>query len=178
MTDLHTVKELGNKFANRNTPLGDQPEEVFKFRIADLQALIDHVKSLPQDARDIFERMISEKDHYAFYLFQWVPYQTEAKRWRVKLLHDVKTFDGREATGVYPNGNHLGPFKDEEVEFIRVSTTQWDSSWVPPTPTSGPITQEQIDEFVYGDRMNGVCDFSQLIRGIRFAESFHRVGVK
>lgn len=50
--------------------------------------------------RDVFMDIISNNSPYAFYLFQWVPYQTEAKRWRLKMLHDVKTFDGRVAYGV------------------------------------------------------------------------------
>lgn len=71
--------------------------------------------------RDVFCRIIQGSSPYAFYLFQWVPYQTDAKRWRLKMLHDVKTFDGREAFGIWPNADNCGPFKDEEVEFIRIS---------------------------------------------------------
>ncbi len=41
------------------------------------------------------------------------------------MRHDVKTFDGREEFGVWPNGSHCGSFKDEEVEFIRLSKNQW-----------------------------------------------------
>ena len=74
--------------------------------------------------RDIFDEIIRNDSPYAFYLFQWIPYQTEAKRWRLKMLHDVKTFDGREAFGIWPNGNSCGPFKDDEVEFIRLSKKQ------------------------------------------------------
>lgn len=74
--------------------------------------------------RDVFSALIHESP-YAFYLFQWVPYQTDARRWRLKLCHDVKTFDGREAFGIWPNGDHCGPFKDEEVEFIRISRDQF-----------------------------------------------------
>lgn len=74
--------------------------------------------------RDFFQMIIQEKSPYAFYLHQWVPYQTDANRWRLKMNHDVKTFDGREAHGVWPNGEHCGPFKDDEVEFIRISRKQ------------------------------------------------------
>ena len=37
------------------------------------------------------------------------------------MCHDVRTFDGREAHGIWPNGDHCGPFRDDEVEFIRIS---------------------------------------------------------
>jgi len=42
--------------------------------------------------RDVFYELIHGNSPYAFYLFQWVPYQTEAKKWRLKMLHDVKPF--------------------------------------------------------------------------------------
>lgn len=74
---------------------------------------------------DLFETLIRERSPYAFYLLQWVPYQTpEHKLRRLKMLHDVKTFDGREAHGIWPNGSHCGPFADSEVEFIRISARQ------------------------------------------------------
>lgn len=75
--------------------------------------------------RDVFNSLILNNSPYAFYLFQWVPYQTDAKRFRLKMQHDVKTFDGREALNIWPNGNSCGPFKDEEVEFIRISRNQF-----------------------------------------------------
>lgn len=54
------------------------------------------------------------------------------------MLHDVKTFDGREAFGVWPNGNRCGPFRDDEVEFIRISKKQHGAEWEDPreTPTT------------------------------------------
>lgn len=86
------------------------------------------------DARDLFDSLIQSNNPYAFYIFQWVPYQTDAKRWRLKMLHDAKTFDGREAFGIWPNADSLGPFKDHEVEFIRISRTQHCSPWIDPRP--------------------------------------------
>lgn len=83
---------------------------------------------------DIFAELIDRSSPYAFYLFQWVPYQTDARGWRLKMLHDVKTFDGREAFGVWPNGGHCGPFRDEEVESIRISRRQWGDEWKDPRP--------------------------------------------
>ncbi len=74
--------------------------------------------------RDLFSNVIFNNSPYAFYLFQWVPYQTDAKRWRLKMMHDVKAFDGREEFNIWPNGSHCGSFKDEEVEFIRISRNQ------------------------------------------------------
>lgn len=79
--------------------------------------------------RDLYGRILQENSPYAFYLLQWVPYQEvkdqiTAKKWRLKMLHDVKTFDGREAFGIWPNGSSCGPFKDDEVEFIRISANQ------------------------------------------------------
>jgi len=73
---------------------------------------------------DVFTDLLIGNSPYAFYLFQWVPYQTDAKKWRLKMCHDVKTFDGREAFGIWPNGSSCGPFKDDEVEFIRISKKQ------------------------------------------------------
>ena len=81
--------------------------------------------------RDIFHE-IRDKSPYAFYLFQWVPYQTEARQWRLKMCHDVKTFDGREEFAIWPNGDHCGSFKDEEVEFIRISRRQHGDDYIDP----------------------------------------------
>ena len=69
---------------------------------------------------------------YAFYLFQWVPYQTDARKWRLKMCHDVKTFDGREEFGIWPNSDRCGSFKDDEVEFIRVSRSQHGNEYIDP----------------------------------------------
>ena len=85
--------------------------------------------------RDVFNSLILGNSPYAFYLFQWVPYQTDAKKWRLKMCHDVKTFDGREAFGIWPNGSSCGPFKDDEVEFIRISKEQYGATWEDPRPT-------------------------------------------
>jgi len=82
--------------------------------------------------RDVFQALIDGNSPYAFYLFQWVPYQTDAKRWRLKMCHDVRTFDGREAHGIWPNGDHCGPFRDDEVEFIRISKKQHGIEWQDP----------------------------------------------
>jgi hypothetical protein len=84
---------------------------------------------------DIFHALIDGNSPYAFYIFQWVPYQKDAKRWRLKMSHDVKTFDGREANGIWPNGNSCGPFKDDEVEFIRISKEQHGRTWIDPRET-------------------------------------------
>lgn len=80
--------------------------------------------------RDLFDRLLCENSPYAFYFLQWVPYQPiegqiTAQKWRIKMQHDVKTFDGREAFGIWPNGSSCGPFKDHEVEFIRISAKQF-----------------------------------------------------
>jgi len=75
---------------------------------------------------------IIRRSAYAFYLFQWVPYQTDARAWRLKMNHDVKTFDGREEHGIWPNGEHCGSFKDEEVEFIRISKKQHGDEYIDP----------------------------------------------
>jgi len=81
---------------------------------------------------DVFHDLIDGNSPYAFYIFQWVPYQTDAKKWRLKMLHDVKTFDGREAHGIWPNADSCGPFKDDEVEFIRISKDQHVHTWEDP----------------------------------------------
>lgn len=86
--------------------------------------------------RDIFNALIGGNSPYAFYLFQWVPYQTEAKKRRLKMCHDVKTFDGREAFGIWPNADHCGPFRDDEVAFIRISKDQHGMVWQDPRPAS------------------------------------------
>lgn len=82
--------------------------------------------------RDVFADLISGNSPYAFYLFQWVPYQADARRWRLKMCHDVRTFDGREAFSVWPNGSHCGPFSDDEIEFIRISRVQNYATWQDP----------------------------------------------
>ena len=91
---------------------------------------------LNQDAidypRDVFNELIVNNSPYAFYLFQWVPYQTDAKLWRLKMCHDVKAFDGREEFGIWPNGDHCGTIKDSEVEFIRISRKQFTQEWQDP----------------------------------------------
>ena len=75
---------------------------------------------------DIFYELIQESP-YAFYIFQWVPYHTDARKWRLKMLHDVKHKDGRIEYGVWPNGTHCGSFHDDDVEFIRISKKQFGS---------------------------------------------------
>ncbi len=82
--------------------------------------------------RDMFDALINKNSPYAFYIFQWVPYQTDAKQWRLKMPHDVKAFDGREAFGIWPNSDRCGPFKDSEVEFIRISKKQHGYEWTDP----------------------------------------------
>ena len=77
-------------------------------------------------------RELLENSPYWFYVTQWVPYQTDARRWRLKMLHDVKTFDGRIAESIWPNANSCGPFKDHEVEFIRISKNQDGMQWRDP----------------------------------------------
>ena len=75
--------------------------------------------------RDTFNELMEGNSPYAFYLFQWVPYQAEAKRYRLKMHHDVKHFDGRIELEVWPNGSHCGSFRDDEVEFIRISRCEY-----------------------------------------------------
>ena len=82
--------------------------------------------------RDVFQELIAGGSPYAFYLFQWVPYQTSARRYRLKMCHDVKTFDGREAHSIWPNGKRCGPFRDDEVEFIRISMNQFGNEYKDP----------------------------------------------
>ena len=84
-----------------------------------------------QYPRNIFQELIHGDSPYALYLFQWVPYHGENKKRRLKMFHDVKTFDGRTAEGVWPNGDHCGPFKDDDVEFIRISRKQHEHEWSP-----------------------------------------------
>ena len=91
---------------------------------------------------DIFNRLLTENSPYAFYLLQWVPYQEKkgeltAQTWRLKMQHDAKTFDGREALGIWPNGSSCGPFKDSEVEFIRISARQFGHNYVDPRQRAG-----------------------------------------
>lgn len=81
--------------------------------------------------RDVFYDLIESNSPYAFYIFQWVPYHhDDVKKWRLKMLHDVKTFDGREAFNIWPNANSCGQFNDDEVEFIRISKNQYGSEWM------------------------------------------------
>ncbi len=84
--------------------------------------------------RDVFMDLILNDSPYAFYLFQWVPYQPEdeAHHWRLKMEHDVKHFDGRIEYNVWPNGRSCGSFSDDEVEFIRISRKQFRHEWTDP----------------------------------------------
>ena len=91
--------------------------------------------------RDAFATLIDKNSPYAFYLFGWVPYQ-ENQRLRLKMRHDVKTCDGREALGIWPNGNSCGPFKDEEVEFIRISREQFGDPWEQPAADTKELPSE------------------------------------
>ena len=84
--------------------------------------------------RDVLGGLIHGNSPYAFYLFQWVPYQTDAKQWRLKMNHDVKGFNGKVEYNVWPNGSHCGSFKDEDVEFIRLSKQQYGEDYVDPRP--------------------------------------------
>lgn len=85
-----------------------------------------------QYPRDLFNELITQNSPYAFYIFQWIPYQTDAKKWRLKMHHDVKSFDGEIEYGVWPNGDSCGRFKDSEVEFIRISKDQVWGKWEDP----------------------------------------------
>lgn len=102
-----------------------QPEVSLREQLVIPQEHIDY-------PRDVFLKLITSNSPYAFYLFQWVPYQTDARRWRLKLWHDVRTFDGREALCIWPNADSCGPFKDHEVEFIRISRNQRGTEYVDP----------------------------------------------
>jgi len=98
-----------------------------------------------QYPKNEFLTLITENSPYAFYLFQWVPYQTEAKRWRLKLNHDVKAFDGREEFGIWPNGSRCGSIKDSDVEFIRISRSQCGQEWKDTRGKNKPLlAKEQI----------------------------------
>ncbi len=67
---------------------------------------------------DVFGEIISGNSPYAFYLFQWVPYQTEARRFRLKAFHDVKHFDGRVELEVIPIVfNYCAPHKKSGKQF-------------------------------------------------------------
>ena len=90
-----------------------------------------------QYPREAFMKLISTNSPYAFYVFQWVPYQLvkdeiTAQKWRLKMIHDVKGFDGRVQKGVWPNGNSVGVFKDDEVESIRISPDQFSLKYKDP----------------------------------------------
>lgn len=82
--------------------------------------------------REVFNDIITGNSPYAFYLFQWVPYQTDARRWRLKMSHDVMHKDGRVEYEVWPNGSHVGTFKDDEVAYIRLSRSQFGVKYVDP----------------------------------------------
>jgi hypothetical protein len=92
--------------------------------------------------RDVFSALICGDSPYAFYLFQWVPYQTEAKLRRLKMRHDVKTFDGRIELGIWPNADKCGSFNDSEVEFIRISKDQGYHEYQDPMDKSSEVNHE------------------------------------
>lgn len=139
---IRDVAELPDRTSPEDWPdaMLVEPVELNDILVSHLDGLKPVVKrglaELSKDSidypRDIFMALIHGNSPYAFYLFQWVPYQTDAKKWRLKMQHDVKTFDGREAHGIWPNGNHCGPFTDDEVEFIRISKDQCGTLYVDP----------------------------------------------
>lgn len=108
--------------------------------------------------RDFFHALISGNSPYAFYIFQWVPYQIDAMRWRLKMQHDVITFDGREAFNIWPNGSSCGPFRDEEVEFIRISKSQFGEAWTDPRPDRAAVPPEIPPGTASGDARNVAVD--------------------
>lgn len=110
--------------------------------------------------RDVFAELIDGNSPYAYYLFQWVAYQTDAKRWRLKMMHDVRTFDGREAFGIWPNGSSCGPFRDDEVEFIRISRKQHGVEWVDPRPERTDFLPPAMDGAMEAGKTY-VCDGSK-----------------
>lgn len=85
--------------------------------------------------RDIFMELFLGSSPYAFYLFQWVDYKNDAKRYRLKLNHDVKLFDGTVIENCYPNANSFhGKVRvnDDDVEFIRISKQQFGTEFKDP----------------------------------------------
>lgn len=136
---------IGGRVSIRLADDGPEVEYVPAAAPAEAQAMPVAQAASEQDEavaypRDFFSRLIHEGSPYAFYIFQWVPYQTDAKRWRLKLQHDVRTFDGREALNIWPNGSHCGPFRDDEVEFIRISRSQFGAEWKDPRPDRAALS--------------------------------------
>jgi len=94
----------------------------------------------PAYPRDFFDEMLSENSPYAFYIFQWANYQSKefdgARRYRLKMLHDIKLFDGTVYEQCYPNADSFHCknkiVKDNEVEFIRISRKQHFHEWQHP----------------------------------------------
>ncbi|MDI1362549.1 hypothetical protein [Methylotenera sp.] len=134
---MHSITELAARFGADVRELqkfGGETEITFTY--AQLQDYTGQIRVRTQEEidypRDIFNSVIQGNSPYAFYLFQWVNYQTDAKLWRLKMHHDVKTFDGREAFNIWPNGSSCGPFKDSEVEFIRISKNAFGREYVDP----------------------------------------------
>lgn len=107
--------------------------------------------------REIYRKLLVENSPYAFYFLQWVPYQRvkdqiTAQRWRLKMQHDVKHFDGRIEYGIWPNGNSCGKFKDDEVEFIRISAKQFGTQYVDPRKkSSGTISGIEAEVLLVDD---------------------------
>lgn len=86
--------------------------------------------------KNTFAELIAGNSPYAFYLFQWVDYKNEAKHYRLKLMHDVKLFDGTIVEDCYPNADSFHGkvlVKDNDVEFIRISKKQFGRTWKHPS---------------------------------------------
>lgn len=126
---MKELESIHNKFKSKNSVEVSQAtisrDEYHKILMLEreLRSLKRELDS--QYPKDFFSRMIYENSPYAPYLFQWVPYKADLNQFRLKMFHDVKTFDGREAFEIWPNGASCGPFKDSEVEFIRISKKEW-----------------------------------------------------
>lgn len=74
--------------------------------------------------REIFWDMIQQDSPYAFYIFQWVDYNEDAKRWRLKMHHDIELRDGTVMPDMYPNADAWsgsgGRVPDDLVARIRI----------------------------------------------------------
>lgn len=91
--------------------------------------------------REFFQSLINNDSPYAWYIFQWIDYNGEARRWRLKMPHDLKLSDGRILKDMHPNANawHCDNkiIDDDEVIQIRLSRTiPWiDKEWKDPRKT-------------------------------------------
>ncbi|RRS09130.1 hypothetical protein EAG18_08395 [Pseudoalteromonas sp. J010] len=101
-----------------------------------------------QDPTEVFEDLIATHSPFAFYLFNWINFHSDAFESCVELLHDIQCIDGRVLHQCMPhrNGTHFVCIETDEIIYpshislIRLSKKQilMPCEWTHPTQALYP----------------------------------------